>query len=156
DLVGSVLQVAAHDGDKGFWDRLHTAAKQAQERTDRGQILGAMGAFRDPKLLEANFAVALSDEFDPRESMGLIWGATGERHMRQLVYDFLKQNFDKVVARMPKDSAAFLPFIANGFCDEVHKADVEAFFKERTTKFSGGPRVLAQVLEQISLCSAFR
>ena len=31
---------------------------------------------------------------------------------------------------------------------------MEAFFKDRSTKYTGGPRNLDQVLESISLCAA--
>ena len=33
---------------------------------------------------------------------------------------------------------------------------VEAFFKERAEKVAGGPRRLAQTLEEIDVCTAFR
>jgi alanyl aminopeptidase len=48
------------------------------------------------------------------------------------------------------------PYIAAGYCDAVHREDVEAFFKDRSTKYTGGPRILAQVLEGIDLCMAYK
>ncbi len=36
------------------------------------------------------------------------------------------------------------------------RAEAETFFKERSAKASGGPRMLAQALERISQCSAMR
>jgi uncharacterized phage protein gp47/JayE len=46
--------------------------------------------------------------------------------------------------------------LVRGFCDEEHRADVEAFFKSSIARYTGGPRILSQVLEQISLCAAFK
>ncbi len=60
------------------------------------------------------------------------------------------------LARLPTDSGAFLPWIAGGYCDAAHRAEVEAFFKERSTKYTGGPRILAQILEGINLCVAYK
>jgi len=33
---------------------------------------------------------------------------------------------------------------------------VEAFFRERAPRYPGGPRLLAQTLERITLCAAFK
>jgi len=38
----------------------------------------------------------------------------------------------------------------------VFEADIENFFRDRAPKFAGGPRILAQTLERISLCAALR
>jgi alanyl aminopeptidase len=50
--------------------------------------------------------------------------------------------------------AAGLPNIGLDFCDEEHRADLYGFFKDRSAKFPGGPRVLDQVAETIDLCIA--
>lgn len=154
DLVGSVLWAGSRNGDAALWEKLHDAAKKAQDRKERGHLLGAMGSFRDPKIVEKNFAVAMSDEFDARESFTLVWGASGDPATRQMAYDFVKQNFDKITARMPREWGASLSGIAGGFCDAEHRADAEAFFKDKAPNFRGGPRSLAQTLESISLCTA--
>jgi alanyl aminopeptidase len=41
-------------------------------------------------------------------------------------------------------------------CDAEHRADAERFFRDRVQAQNGGPRVLAQALESISLCEAER
>jgi alanyl aminopeptidase len=48
------------------------------------------------------------------------------------------------------------PYIAAGYCDTAHRQEVDSFFKDRSTKFTGGPRKLAQVLEGIDLCIAYK
>jgi alanyl aminopeptidase len=55
-----------------------------------------------------------------------------------------------------EDYAAVLPFVGRSFCDASHRQAVQTFFQERAKTFSGGPRNLAQVLEQIDLCIAKR
>jgi hypothetical protein len=68
----------------------------------------------------------------------------------------MKANFDALAARAPRDTAASWPRLAGGFCSEAQRADVENFFRERAPKYAGGPRVLAQTLERIGLCAAFK
>ena len=156
ELVGSALQLAAKSGDRAFWDKLHAAARAEKDRRDRNRLLDAMGAFEDPKLVEEGMKLALSDEFDPRESMSLIYGPSGSRRTRQLAYDFLKTNYDAVVARLPKQWGSGMVRIASVFCDAGHRADAEAFFKARTPSLEGGPRTYAQTMEGIDLCVARR
>jgi alanyl aminopeptidase len=154
DLVGTVLYTAARTGDRALWDKIHAEAKKTQDRKERGNMLSAMGAFRDPQIVQENLKIVLSDEFDPRESISLLYGAAADNKNRQTAYDFGKANYDKVVARMPREWGAGLAGLGGGFCDAQHRADVESFYKERVTKSVGGPRSLAQTLESISLCEA--
>jgi cytosol alanyl aminopeptidase len=46
--------------------------------------------------------------------------------------------------------------IGGSFCDPEHRADLEAFFKDRAATAPGGPRILAQTLERMDLCIAMR
>ena len=49
-----------------------------------------------------------------------------------------------------------MPFVASAFCDEHHRHDAAEFFEGRSTKYGGGPRNLAQTLESIDLCVAYK
>jgi alanyl aminopeptidase len=156
ELVGNALQLAAKGGDRAFWDKLHGAAKAEKDRRDRNRLLDAMGAFEDPKIVEEGMKLALTDEFDPRESMALIFGPTGNRRTRQMAYDFVKANYDTIVGRLPKPWGAGMVRMASPFCDAEHRADAEAFFKSRTPSLEGGPRTYAQAMEGIDMCIARR
>jgi alanyl aminopeptidase len=156
ELVGTVLSLAAQRGDRALWDRLHAAAKAEIDRRDRGRLLGALGSFQDAALVDAGFQLALTDEFDPREAMALIFGPAGDRRTRQRAYDFGKGHYDAIAARLPKAWGAGLVRLGGGFCDAGHRADVARFFQERTPSQEGGPRTLAQTLEGIDACVARR
>jgi alanyl aminopeptidase len=115
-----------------------------------------MASFLDPTLVAENLRVALSEDFDPRESMILIRGAAGDRRTRQQAWDFVKQHYQQIVARMPADYGARLVSIGRGFCDVQHRQDLEAFFKDKVGQSRGGPRILAQTLERLDQCIALR
>jgi cytosol alanyl aminopeptidase len=59
-----------------------------------------------------------------------------------------------LIAKLPTDFGAFLPLVAANYCDAQHRADAEAFFRGRATKYTAGPRNLKQALEGFSLCEA--
>jgi aminopeptidase N len=154
DLVNLTLGIAAWFGDRAYYERLHAAAKVEKERKERNQLLGAMGGFRDPEIAKDAMALTLTDEFDIRESIGLVFSAFGHEDTRELAYAFVKQHLDELLAKLPRDSGAGFISIGAAFCDESHRADAEAFFKDRAPKWLGGPRALAQMLERAELCVA--
>jgi alanyl aminopeptidase len=156
DLVGAALGIAARHGDRDLFDRFHAAARQTQDPRERSRLLGAMGAFRDPAILRMVHQIALTDEFHPNETLNLAFAGAGDPRTRRLAYEFVKQNFDALVARMPRNNTAFLIDVAGGFSDPEHAADAAAFFKQRAAKLPGGPRILAQTLEAIRLNIALK
>ena len=156
DMVGVVLTTAARHGDRDLFDRMRNAAKNETEENFRGKLILSLGSFQDPEILKAALSIVLSDEFDSRESLGILFAPAQWRPTRDLAYDFVKQNWDRLIARLPSDSGASLPYVAAGSCDSQHRQDVENFFSGRSTKYTGGPRILTQVLEGIDLCVAYK
>jgi alanyl aminopeptidase len=156
EMVETVLSIAARQGDAALFSAFLAEARATKDRRDRARLLSAIGSFRDPAVESAKLAVSLSADFDGRESFVILRESARDRTTREGVWLFLKANFDALAARLPREAPASFPELAAGFSDEAHRADVEVFFKDRSTKFTGGPRRLAQALEEIRLRAAFR
>ena len=154
DLAGTVLLASARHGERAFFERLHQEAHKETNENFQAQLLNAMGSFRDPAIAKAALPLVLSGEFDTRQAMNIPFGISSTPQTRDLAYDFVKQNWDALIAKLPIDTVGFFPFVAADYCDEQHRADAEGFFKDRVTKIVGGPRNLAQALESIRLCEA--
>jgi alanyl aminopeptidase len=156
DMVGVVLTTAARYGDRDLFDRMRAAANKEKEENFRGDLLFSLGSFQDPEILKVALPIVLSDEFDSRESLDILFAPAQRRQTRDFAYDFVKQNWDRLIAKLPTDTGSFLPYVAGGYCDSQHRQDVENFFSGRSTKYTGGPRILTQVLEGIDLCVAYK
>ena len=156
DMVGVVLSTAARHGDRDLFDRMRAAAKKETDERFRGNLLFSLGLFQDPAIVKIAMPIVLTDEFDSRESLSILFGPSERRQTRDLVYDFVKQNWDLLIAKLPTDSGAYLPYVAGGYCDSEHRREVENFFSGRSTKYTGGPRILTQALESIDLCAAYK
>jgi len=154
DLVSPILAVAAQHGDAALFDAWHAAARKESDARRRQQLLTAMGGFRDPEIVKRALALTLGGTFDIKESRATIRAAAPA--LRPLVYEFVKANFDALVDKLPRDTASSFPYYGTALCDESVGPDMEAFFKERSTRFTGGPRQLAQALESLRLCVAYR
>jgi alanyl aminopeptidase len=155
-MVPSVLKVAARQGDVALFQTVLAEAKRSADRRERGRLLTALGQFRDPSVVPVALRLTLSDDFDPRESMAVLWAAAGERGTRTEGWEFLKKNFDRLAARLPGDWPTEFPWLAAGFSDEAHLKDAETFFRDKAPKYPGGPRILAQALESIQLRAALK
>jgi cytosol alanyl aminopeptidase len=156
ELVGTVLHTAARYGDQRLFDRLHAEVKKTTDREERGRLLGAMGAFVDAKILGQALALMLTDEFDLREGSGLLSGGFTDPRTRLATFDFVKRHFDEISKKLPEMYRPYMAFVAVPLCDEGRKAELEAFLKPRIEPLDGGPRALAQALEQLTLCAAAR
>src|SRR5450830_160224 len=156
EMLPTVLTVAARYGDAELFTAFLAEAKRSKDRRERGRILAALGAFRDPSVQKLALNLTLSPDFDARESIAVLREAAADRLTRESAWAFLKANFDALAARLPRESPAGFPQLAAGFSDEAHRADVAAFFKDRAVNYTGGPRRLAQSLEQIQLKAALR
>ncbi|HEU4409520.1 MAG TPA: M1 family metallopeptidase [Polyangiaceae bacterium] len=153
-VIGAALRVAASGGDRALFEQLRGAAKRSADRRDRPRLLAALGEFRDPALYRQALELLRGDEFDPRELQPILF-APGSREGRELAYDFVKENFDVLAAKLPAPYVAALPFVASATCDGAREADARAFFASRSTKYPGGPRQLEQALEAMRLCAAY-
>ena len=60
------------------------------------------------------------------------------------------------MAKLPRDAAASLPWLAVSSCDEAMVPEVKTVFAERSKKVDGGPRELAQALEELHLCAVYK
>jgi alanyl aminopeptidase len=156
DMVGSVLVAAARHGDRDLFDRMHAAAKHEKDEQFQRTLLFALGSFPDANIASIAMPIVLTNEFDSRRSLSILFGVSQSAKTRDLAYDFVKQNWDPLIVKLPTDSGAFLPFIAGGYCDDKHRQDAKSFFDGRSTRYTGGPRNLAQVLEGIDLCVAYK
>jgi len=161
EMINAVLHVAAEFGNQELFDRFHDAVLKEKDQRQRSRLLSALGAFRDPKLARASLELLLSKDFDPRESFfALLFGPLAYMETRELPFQFVKQNLDQLLTRLPReiggDYAADFAFTGTGFCDASHRSEVQDFFQDRVKAYAGGPRNLAQVLEVIDLCIAER
>jgi alanyl aminopeptidase len=57
---------------------------------------------------------------------------------------------------VPEAHAQNVIGLAGEFCDRAHLADAEAFLAERAPRMPGGTRQLAETLEKVRLCIAYR
>ena len=160
-LVNGVLTTAAISGDRAYFDALVAALDTDKDPRNRQSIFAALGSFRDPELVRAAMNLLLTGKYDVRESFyALLFEPLGHRDVRTLPFEFVRENLDALLAKLPRevgdDFSGSLPGVGGPVCDSAGRAQVESFFEDKVKDFTGGPRKLAQTLESIDLCIAQR
>jgi len=65
-------------------------------------------------------------------------------------------DFDDIVAKLPVQFRPYMAFIIVSMCDDAKKPEFDSFFEPKIEKFDGGPRAMAQAIEQLHVCSVAR
>ncbi len=159
DVAGSVLAIAARNGDEQFYDRVLAAAKTENDPSFKPILVGTLGEFQSPQLLKRSFDMAFNGTFDLRLGIRMLRGASQTPSTANLVYQYVRDHYDEIKAKLPRavgtDYASFLPFIAAASeCSDSAENEAKAFFEPRMKDVIGGQRNLANALEQIHLCAA--
>jgi alanyl aminopeptidase len=156
NLAGTALAVAAEDGGASLFDAIVAMLAKEEREVYRGRLLRALGAFRAPELAARARALELTESVHANELSAILGTQLHAPETRAAAWAWFEQNVDKIIARMPAPWAAYVMYSGGDFCDRAHRDAVEKLFTPRLPSLEGGPRVLAGVLEGISLCVARR
>jgi alanyl aminopeptidase len=153
DMLGTVLRLAARDGDAAFFDRLVDAASKATDRRVRRDVLNSLGRFRDPAAVDKAIALLSAGKFDVRETtFSILWPLSGDRVTRDRVFQWVKGAYDQLAAAVPEQYAAALVYTGVGYCDEAKLKEIRDFFGPRYEKVTSGPNNLAKVEDIVGIC----
>jgi alanyl aminopeptidase len=156
DLLGGVLAVAARRGGTGLWEAYVKAARATTDPDDRLTLLWAVGQFRDPALVTRSLAIIAGNDFDPRDALVMFWGATEAPQTRALAWSWMREHFDALATRLPRDVVASLAAASQTMCDESAVEPTRVFFAPRMKQVDGGASVLESAIERVKLCAAER
>jgi alanyl aminopeptidase len=155
-IVDAVLAVTAAFADASTFARMERSALAEKERRERVRLRKALVATREPPLRAEALALALDQRVEGRDCLAMVEAALVDDDNRPAAFAFVRENFDALVARVPKDTPGHFISESGKLCTPTALAEFQAFFKERAAKFNGGPRRYRQALERIEVCVAAR
>lgn len=155
DLRGIALAVAVQEGGKPAFDAAEKHFRATQDAELRGQLLGAIGSTRDPKLAEHARAMVLEKGLLRRNEIpNVLGGQTDDDTIRPQMRAWLDQNFSELEARLAPAGARLLGLYTDQMCSDADAAQLQDKFGKRMETVEGGPRALKQEIEGIRLCAA--
>jgi aminopeptidase N len=161
DLRQPVLAAAAAaDGpDSGapLLEALANALRASTLRTERGDLLAALGHFRQPELAAHARALLLEPRLDLRDSLWpLLSAQADDTTNRAAALDFVLANLPVLAPRLGQDDLAYLPSLFRRGCSDDEARRLDAGLRTRMATVTGGRLSLTRALESVRMCSAWR
>ena len=128
-VASTVLSLAAVEGDETLFEEYHVRFETAEVPADRSRFLRALGHFEDPALRERALRYVLEGPLRPNELFTIPRVHLATEAHRDLVVDWLFDNYDVIAAQLRPEARAFLPFVARG-CSRERLERVREFFSE--------------------------
>jgi alanyl aminopeptidase len=126
-MVGPVLRVAAFEGDAKFFDALQERFENVTVPGERGRLLGALGAFRDPALRARALEYTFSGKLKPQEHYTIVQSVGVVPEQQDEVWAWAAKNYDRMIAALPPFYVIYYPWMASG-CSQERLDSAKAFF----------------------------
>ena len=156
DLVESALRAGVLEYGKPFADALVDTLGNSTDAVLRQRIFHALSTAEDPAISGIARDLALSDTVRDNEVRTLLRDQFANPAARPAAWDWLRDNLDAVIARVPVWNQGDIVALPHDFCSAQRAEEVQAFFAPRVDALQGGPRDLALAVEQIELCTALK
>jgi puromycin-sensitive aminopeptidase len=149
NLAGSVVDIAARHGSERLYGRYLREMKRAATPQERMRFEMALGAFRDPALVQRTLELALTNEIPTQDVALLIGRMLGARHPREATWEFVQKRWEELAPRIPSGLASRLVLALPALHTRAHRREVAAFFRAHPVPTAR--RALRQALERFDL-----
>jgi aminopeptidase N/puromycin-sensitive aminopeptidase len=153
-LAQAAVGVAVENGDAAFYDKLQKLAETAPDPAIGTRSLYLLAQFKDPALQMRTLEYAVSGKVKNQDSSFLIFIELQIPESREMAWEFVQKNWDKVQAQLTTATGAGLVGSMGTFCDVKHRDEVTAFFA--THKVAASDRSLPRAVNAINDCIDLR
>ena len=156
NLRGSVYAIVLDLGGKAEYDVVEHEAINAETSVERNTALRALGRAKSPELIQRTLDLSLSKHVKTQDIYMPLSGLRGHAEGTEALWKFTKDNWNELVKRLPVSLPLLSSVVAmatSSFTHREHIKDIEAFFKDKSTK--GFDMSLSQALDSVSAKAAW-
>ena len=154
NVVPSLVAILAHTGDITRYDEFNERFRTATTPQEERRYLFSLAAFQPKTLLERTLARTVSGEIRTQDAPFLVSAILGNVYGRELAWDFLKANWEKMDQLFPKQGLRRMCGGIVSLATPELERDVRDFFTTR--KIDLGGKTLDQYLEQLRIAVTVR
>jgi puromycin-sensitive aminopeptidase len=154
NLVPALVSIVAHTGTGADYDKFYSRFKNAQTPQEETRYLFALGAFRQPDLIDRTLRMTISGEVRTQNAPYLMRGILLNKDARAKAWSFMKEHWNEMLNKYPDNS---IPRMCEGIIGLVTpelEADVREFFARHLVK--QGAKQMEQHLERLHIGVACR
>jgi alanyl aminopeptidase len=156
ELRPTALWAAVHTGGAPVARDALAAIKASTEAEFRNLAIIALTAARDPIANQEIEEFVPSPALGVREQSAYLRNAFMDAERRAGAWTWLRQDYKRIAAKIPRDSRARLVALASNLCADQSRAEMDWFLKPMIGQITGAPRVYANALEAVDRCVAWR
>ena len=153
-LVETASAIAAINGDAAFFDQLQKVYETSQNPDIQEEALYRLAMFKDPALARRSLDYTISGKVRNQDSPRMLSIPFRSRDTRELAWQYVQQNWDKVKAQLTPLSAGYFVGAAGSFCSAEARDQVVSFYAAH--KVPSSERSLKRAVDQINDCIEFR
>lgn len=150
------ITAALYEQGLPFADFLIEKMSDDPDRTYRSHIVRALGFQTDPKVFDRVWQLILEGDVGKREAYELLRRQSFRVDNASEVKRYIFKHYDRLAQRIPKSNLAWLPWRLVHLCEPSARKEIASFFEPKVKETRGGPRALANVLEEIDICIAIK
>jgi puromycin-sensitive aminopeptidase len=154
NVVPSIVAILAHTGEATRYDEFHDRFRTAVTPQEERRYLFSLAAFQPKALVERTLARTISGEIRTQDAPFLVSAVLGNVYNRELAWDFVKTNWEKMDQLFPKQGMRRICSGISNLATPDLERDVRTFFESR--KIDLGGKTLDQNLEQLRIIVAVR
>ena len=156
NMIQPVLDTAARFADAATYEKLRDLMLKTTNLRERSYLVFALSRTREPALRDRSLALTVDRNFSGRDALDLIEDALDDDSNRRAAFDFVRANYDPLLAKLPEQSMPRVMHNLGDLCTREERELFVGFFKDRAAGILGGARAYRQALERIDLCIAAR
>jgi alanyl aminopeptidase len=156
DLRVYAYAVLAQDGGKQGFDAALSRARSSSDAGYRAQATQGLAWTSDAELRASLWETIAGPPFGLNEAYSVWTNSLARPHGAESAWTAFEPYFLSVHERVPPLVRGFAPAFAGSACSEAGAARVRAYFTQNAQAFPGHERNLAQALERIGQCAAWR
>jgi puromycin-sensitive aminopeptidase len=152
NLVPALVSIVAHTGNAADYEKFYNKYKSAKTPQEETRYLFALGAFRQPELIDRTLKMTVSGEVRTQNSPYLMRGILFNKDARDNAWAFMKTQWEEMLRQYPDNS---IPRMCEGIIGLVSaelEADVKQFFAQHPVK--QGAKQIEQHLERLRIAVA--
>jgi puromycin-sensitive aminopeptidase len=154
NVVPALVAILAHTGDATRYDEFNERFRAATTPQEERRYLFSLAAFQPKALLERALARTISGEIRTQDAPFLVSAILGNVYGRELAWDFVKTNWEKMDQLFPKQGLRRMCGGIVSLATPELEGGVRNFFTTR--KIDLGGKTLDQYLEQLRIAVTVR
>ncbi|MBW4027238.1 MAG: M1 family metallopeptidase [Acidobacteria bacterium] len=153
-LAQTATAIAATNGDAAYFDQLQKVAETSSNPEIQEGSLRMLAYFKDPALEQRALDYTVSGKVRNQDSATQLMIMLSRHNTRDLAWQYIQQNWDKVQAQLTKWSGSYVVGGAGYFCSADKRDEVQQFFTKHPVH--AAQRALTRATDRINDCIELR